>query len=279
MFVDLHNHSLYSDGSMSPQEIVKAAKEAFVSILAITDHDVLEGSKELLRIGEKEGLHVISGVEVNAIEGKDNIHVLGYGVNLEDEIFNRRIKGNREKLDQISIILIDKLKAVGYNVSVEEFHRASYSMSYGGWKALYYFLEKGITDSLTDGFRLYDEYQCGYDIVDFPSVAEVVNWIHEANGIAILAHPGVSLLKPDMTNEEFYATLSQFLSYGLDGIECYYPKHSNMVTETCVRVCKERGLYITTGSDCHGAFQKSKIGELGVKLELLRLPEDYFNKH
>ncbi len=272
MFVDLHNHSSYSDGSMSPEEILRAAKKAHVDILAITDHDALEGSRELLRLGEQEKIHVISGVEVDALEGKDNIHVLGYGVDLDDKVFCRTITENRARLDKISIIMIDKMEAAGCPVSVEEFLEKSYDQVHGGWKALYYFMDKGVTNSLTEGLSLYEKYQCGYDIVDFPSVKEVVRWIHNAGGIAILAHPGVSLWKEDMCLSQFKEKLKEYLTFGLDGIECYYPKHTEEITNICLETCREHGLSITSGSDCHGEFQKSKIGQLRVRLEFLQLP-------
>ena len=272
MFVDLHNHSSYSDGSMSPEEIIRAAKEANVSLLAITDHDELEGSRELLKLSAKEKMHVISGVEIDAVEGSDNIHVLGYGVDLEDDVFCRRIIENRAKLDEISFIMIGKMQEAGCPVSVEEFLTTNYDMIHGGWKALYYFMDKGITKSLTEGFSLYDKYQCGYDIVDFPSVKEVVNWIHNAGGIAVLAHPGVSLLKKDMTLSKFRTKLKEYVAFGLDGIECYYPKHTEEITGICLDVCREHCLSITSGSDCHGDFQKSQIGELRMRLEFLQLP-------
>ena len=277
MYIDLHNHSSYSDGSMSPKEILCEAKNANVSVLAITDHDVLEGSKELLRLSAGEQITVISGVEINALEGKDNIHVLGYGVDLEDSMFDKRIAKNRVELDRISLIMIDKMKAAGCPVSVEEFQAATYDQVHGGWKALYYFMDKGITKSLTEGFFLYDQYECGYDIVDFPSVKEVVTWIHSAGGIAILAHPGVSVYKKDMTIEEFKGNLEEYVTFGIDGIECYYPKHTDDITRICLEVCNEHNLFITSGSDCHGEFQKSKIGELKIGLELLKLP-DYLLK-
>ncbi len=272
MFVDLHNHSNYSDGTMSPQEILRAAKKAHVSILAITDHDVLDGSRELLKLSEKDNIHVISGVEINALEGKDNIHVLGYGVDLENKVFCERLEENRRKLDEISIIMIGKMEAAGCSVSIEEFNKQSYNQELGGWKALYYLMDKGITRSLTEGFALYEKYECGYDIVDFPSVREVVRWIHQAGGIAILAHPGVSLLKEDMTLPQFGIKLEEYLSFGIDGVECYYPKHSNDITNICLDICRKHGLSITSGSDCHGTFQKSRIGELRMRLEYLQLP-------
>lgn len=272
MFVDLHNHSSFSDGTMSPEEILQTAKEAKVSVLAITDHDILEGSRELMKLSKNEDITVISGVEIDALERKDNIHVLGYGIDLYDEVFIRRIVENRAKLDQISLILIDRMKEAGYAVSVEEFQASRYDRINGGWKALYYFLDKGIISNLKGGFALYDNYQCGFDIADFPRVSEVSSWIHEAGGIAVLAHPGVTLWKSDMTLSEFRSKLEEFVEYGLDGIECYYPKHTEEITSICLEVCREHCLFITSGSDCHGSFQKSRIGELRIRPEFLELP-------
>lgn len=272
MFVDLHNHSSFSDGTMSPEEILQTAKAANVSVLAITDHDILEGSRELLKLSKNEEITVISGVEIDALEKEGNIHVLGYGIDLYDEVFTRRLLNNRAELDKISLILIMRLKEAGYSVSVEEFTSAQYDRIDGGWKALYYFCDKGIISKLSEGFALYDEYQCGFDIANFPRVREVVSWIHEAGGIAVLAHPGVTLWKPDVTLPQFRAKLEEYVEYGLDGIECYYPKHTEEITSICLEVCREHCLSITSGSDCHGTFQKSRIGELRIRPEFLELP-------
>ncbi len=272
MFVDLHNHSTYSDGTMTPKEILEAAKKANVSVLAITDHDVLEGSRELLRISSSEKIKVISGVEIDALDDGVNIHVLGYGVDLNNETFCRRIKENREKLDDISVQMIRKMEAAGLPVSPEEFVNAQYDMKDGGWKALYYMVDKGITESLDDGFAMYGKYECGYDIVDFPSVQEAACWIHEAGGIAILAHPGVSIWKKDMPLTQFQTKLEQLLRQGLDGVECFYPKHTSDITRICLAVCKDHQLCITTGSDCHGEFEEARLGELRIRPEFLELP-------
>lgn len=99
--IDLHIHSFYSDGTMSPQEIIETAINKNVGILAITDHDMLDGSIELMNLSNKKDIKCISGVEIDAIHNGINYHILGYGVNLNNQVFSDFIKQNRVLLEKL----------------------------------------------------------------------------------------------------------------------------------------------------------------------------------
>jgi predicted metal-dependent phosphoesterase TrpH len=254
---------------MSPEEIVQAAVANQVGVIAITDHNVLTAAGELKKLSLEYGIEYLTGVELDSIDQGTDIHILGYGVDLENVDFSRFVKNNRDILDNISIRLISDMEKDYTNISLADFQAYSYDRGEGGWKALHYFRDKGLTESLREGFSIYNQYGITNDSGDYPSITEVLQQIHDAGGKAILAHPGVSIKETDP--EVFRNRLLELLEQGFDGIECYYPTHTPEITDLCVRTCREHGLHITTGSDCHGAFGYSEVGELKINMDRLEL--------
>lgn len=268
--VDMHIHSYYSDGTMSPKEILDTAISKNVRVIAITDHDVLEGSIELLELSKDyEDIKCISGVEIDALEQGIYFHILGYNIDLVNEEFQNFIIENRNHLEKVNIKLIGKMEKDYEDISVKDYMNFTYDRKLGGWKALHYFMEKGLTHSLLDGFSIYRKYEHTYSCVAFPDMGTVCQLIHNAGGKAILAHPGRVLKGSDV--DVFSHEVKRFLPFGLDGIECYYPTHSKEITDACLAICKDNKLLITCGSDCHGEFEDTQIGENQVALEQLNL--------
>lgn len=266
---DLHIHSYYSDGTMSPEEILEEAVENDVGLLAITDHDVLEGSLELRKLCRDRDIVYIPGAELNSLDNGANFHILCYGADMEDAQFTRFVKNNRSLLDRVNEKLIEIMQNAGEPVSMEDYNAYQCDRRKGGWKALHYLMDKGLTGSPREGFAYYDKYQCYYDCVDFPSIGKVCEIIHKAGGKAVLAHPGVSIQEKDM--ELFRNKLIKLLNYGLDGIECYYVTHTEQITKLCLDICNERNLLITAGSDCHGEFGSARIGDINIPISKIRL--------
>jgi predicted metal-dependent phosphoesterase TrpH len=268
-YVDLHLHSYYSDGTMSPEEIVRVAAANQVGLLAITDHNVLTAVGELKELSRVYGIAYLSGVELDSIDHGSDIHILGYGFDIGNYEFARFVKNNRDILDDISVSLIGDMEQDYQDISLADFQSFSYDRGKGGWKALHYFLEKGLTKSLREGFSIYNQYGITNDSGDYPSICEVLKQIHNAGGKAILAHPGVSI--KETYPEVFQQRLLQLLELGFDGVECYYPTHTGEITDICIKICRQQGLLITTGSDCHGGFGYSEVGELKIRMDQLVL--------
>lgn len=268
-YVDLHIHSYYSDGTLSPEQIVKIAMDNKVNWISITDHNNVEGSRKLIELGDAYDLHCISGVELDAIDFNINFHILGYGFDLYDEKFNEFINNNKDMLEMVNINLIKKIEKSNSDISISDYNCYEYDRLKGGWKALHYFVDKGITRNLLEGLQLYSKYDLSYTSVNFPSVTEVCSQIHKVGGKAILAHPGKVIKYSNMN--EFNEILLELLAKGIDGIECYYPTHSNEITKVCVEFCRKHNLMVTSGADCHGTFQSTQIGELTVGMDQLCL--------
>lgn len=266
---DMHVHSYYSDGTMTPEEILNSALNNGVGLLAIADHERLDGSLKLLELCKEYNIQCIPAVEVDALDNGNNIHILGYGMNPYDKEFCSFIKRNRVLLDEISIKLIEKMQRDYDTISLEEFSKFNYDRKKGGWKALHYFYEKGLTKSLKEGFIFYQIYNCSYDCVEFHPVSLAIQFIHNAGGKAILAHPGETIKEKE--NSTFREEVLRLVSFGLDGIECYYPTHTSDMTDICLEICKAGDMLITAGSDCHGDFGRAKIGEMGIEISQLKL--------
>ena len=261
--IDLHIHSYYSDGTMSPKEILEEALNKKLKMVAIADHNVLEGSKELLSMEVINNIKCIPAVEIDTIDNDINYHILAYNFDIENYEFDQFVNKANNELDNISTRLIEKMEKDYYEISLKEYFEYSYPKEKGGWKALHYLREKGLTKELFEGYKFYGLYGPLYTTAKFPNIEETCKHIHNAGGTAIVAHPG-RVLK-NLNIEEFEQEMRRIIALGLDGIECYYPTHSKEIIEKCKELCNEYKLFSTAGSDCHGEFEDTIIGENNVE--------------
>ena len=253
MFVDLHMHTYHSDGTMTPKEIVEEGKKKKVSIMAITDHNRITSWPELSKEAKAQGITPIRGVEINAIYKDKLLHILGYQFK-ESKRLLAMLKHIDEQMEQMSIDMIENLEKDDARVSLEAYRKYTYDRTKGGWEGLQYLYEKGVISELSEGFKYYKNY--GKPLLDYPypTVEEVCETLKEAGGWSVLAHPMAYF--QDLDESALKQTLEDLRQRGLQGIECYYPTHSTLMTQTCEAFCKQHGLLITTGSDEHGAFGK-----------------------
>lgn len=251
MLVDLHIHTYYSDGTMSPKEVVEDAKRKNLGIIAITDHDVLDSYEELKVEAEKAGIIAIRGVEIDSIFEGHLVHLLAYKFEDNEKLF-KLINHAKEQLLETSIELIRRMENDYEGISLEDYNSYEYERRKGGWKGIHYLHDRKITEGLFDGVKFYGKYDCGHEKFAFPIVEEVCNTVHDANGYVVLAHP--CNYYSNKNKEEILEKLEILKSLGIDGVECYYPANSDLMTNTCLEFCKDNNLIITAGSDGHGDF-------------------------
>ena len=251
MLVDLHIHTYYSDGTMSPKEVVEDAKRKNLGIIAITDHDVLDSYEELKVEAEKAGIIAIRGVEIDSIFEGHLVHLLAYKFEDYEKLF-KLINHAKEQLLETSIELIRRMENDYEGISLEDYNSYEYERRKGGWKGIHYLHDRKITEGLFDGVKFYGKYDCGHEKFAFPSVEEVCNTVHDANGYVVLAHP--CNYYSNKNKEEILEKLEILKNLGIDGVECYYPANSDLMTNTCLEFCKDNNLIITAGSDGHGDF-------------------------
>lgn len=263
--IDLHIHSTYSDGTLNPSQIVADAVQCGMTGIAVCDHNVIAGSLKAAPLAERAHLRFLSGVEIDAMLCGRDAHILCYGADLSTPALLSRIRHARARLDWMSDELLRRMLPDFPMLDYAEYEAMSHDVSQGGWKLLQYLKARGITAGLKDALHYYGDYGVGYETAGFHSAAEVIADIHAAGGCAILAHPGVTF------REAPVEALDEARRLGIDGAECFYPRHTAALTERLIRFCDFHQLSATAGSDCHGAASSAHIGDACVPTEALRL--------
>lgn len=263
--IDLHIHSIYSDGTLSPAEIVARAVENGLTGIAVCDHNVVKGSLEAETLTKAAGLKFLRGVEIDAMLMDRDAHILCYGADFTDENLLARIRHARARLDWMSDELLRRMLPSFPQLSYAEYEETAHDSSQGGWKLLQYLKAKGVTRELDDALHFYTRHGVTYESAGFHPAGEVIDAIHAAGGCAILAHPGVTFkgAAPD--------ALERARQLGIDGAECFYPRHSPELTQSLLDFCDRFDLSATAGSDCHGAYSTPDIGQTRTRAEQLRL--------
>ena len=268
-FADMHIHSIYSDGSLTPAEIVQTARANGVELISVCDHNEVRGTLETATLARSAGLKYIAGVEIDAMFEGIDMHILCYGARLDDVQLIARIRHARNRLDSMSTELLVRMKPDYPQLDLVEYEAWVHDTSRGGWKMLQYLQAKGVTPDMKAAMPLYDRYGVTYAEAGFDAAEDVIRAIHGAGGRAVLAHPGVVF--PTENLRDFAARVESVMELGLDGIECYYLRHSAGVTRTCLEICRRRGAMVTAGSDCHGAFNHNEIGQTRTSVDALVL--------
>jgi hypothetical protein len=246
---DLHTHSTFSDGSLTPKELILEAKKRHLSALSITDHDNVDAFFEAEPIAKQEGIQLLQGLELSCELLSTSIHVLGYGFDLEmmQKLCHRFLELRAERNAKI----IEKLQKKGIAIKLDDLE-GSYSMALGRPHIAAKLVELGTVQSFQQAFEQYigNDAPC-YVSGHRPSVFEGIELIHEAGGKAILAHPHF------MQNE---LILNELLLHPFDGIEAHYAYFSKAQCDYFVNIAKQKQWLITGGSDFHGP---TKINQLG----------------
>lgn len=249
--VDLHVHSNYSDGTLSPTELVKLALSIPLRAFALTDHDTTAGINEALSAAKGTDLEVIPGIEFSTShEGKD-IHVLGLGIQHQDARFQETLKEYRESRSDRNLQMIEQMQEHGIDISIEQLHEEYPDSEVVLTRAHFarYLLEHGYVSSRNEAFDRYlGERACCYVPRRKVTPFQVVSTIHEAGGYAILAHP----LLYGLSEQRLDELTARCKKAGMDGIEAVYSKNRPAEEDAMRRLAKKYDLKITGGSDFHG---------------------------
>ncbi|HEX5307578.1 MAG TPA: PHP domain-containing protein [Solirubrobacteraceae bacterium] len=262
---DLQSHSTRSDGALEPAAVVAAAAAAGVQLLALTDHDTLAGVNEAIAAGNEHGVEVVPAIEISSIDdgGKDGhareLHILGYGIDHADPALLSTLERFLADREQRTLRMADNLRGAGFELDTAAIdlriaagepigrpHLAEAVLSHpANSKRLH---EESIDDigSLIRGYLI--EGKPAFALRVTPTVAEAVQAIHAAGGVAIWAHPFW-----DVEDEnEVIAMIDRFRALGLDGVEAFYVTHTRAQTELLASRCAELGLLSTGSADFHG---------------------------
>ena len=240
--IDLHSHSRYSDGTATPAEVVRRAKGRGVEFLVLSDHDTVSGFPEARAEGEKLGVRVFCGMEINTRED-DQVHVLGYGIDERSSALAQRLQQFRDRRRLRIGLILERLRACGIDVRDEDVAGVSQE-TLGRPHVADALRRKGVVSSRKEAFqRFLVKGAPAYVEPMGPSVEEAIATIREAGGWSSLAHPGLMKKTHD---------LERWVSAGLGGLEVYYPAHTRPQTDRLFSTAKQFRLTPTGGSDFHG---------------------------
>lgn len=249
MKADLHMHSVFSDGTDEVPAIVAKAKAAGLSLMSLTDHDTLKGVGLALEEGEKQGIKVLPGIEISTYAVCE-VHILGYNIDINnDRLLTRLAEIEDKRHERIKAILTNLKK---YNIELDEEKIFDRIGTVGRMHIAKQLLAKGYCQTITEAF---DRYLGERGIAYVPSKRitplEGVKLIKAAGGLAVVAHPLIFCQKGKLDD-----LIGGLKTYGLDGLEVYYPTHSLDDTAKLYDLAKKNRLIATGGTDYHGLNKK-----------------------
>ncbi len=246
---DLHIHTTFSDGSLTPNEIVKWASKKKVHAIAITDHDTVEGIKATIESAILYDIITIAGIEISCTMEEEEVHILGYFIDYEDNNLLNMTKLLKESRESRGEKIIEKLNYLGFEISLEDVYDISGTGVIGRPHIAKAMIKKEYVNTIEEAFGKYlnrnkPAYVERYKL----SIEDGINLIHRAGGVAVIAHPGLVKSKK---------VIYEAIRLNVDGIEAIHSKHSEQDVIKYSEIGNKYNLIITGGSDFHGNYNNN----------------------
>lgn len=265
-YIDLHTHTTASDGSMTPEELVRHALDKGLAAVAVTDHDTVGGVSRALAEGGRLGIEVIAGVEIS-VDFSTEMHLLGYFPNGYSESILKILEDLRERRELRNHKIVSKLEELGFDIIMEEVNSIAEGGIVGRPHIARVLMEKGYVGSMKEAFERYlgvsrPAYFKKEKLLPKEGIAEIIG----AGGIPVLAHP----IFIGLTYDRLDQLVGELAGYGLMGIEVFYSWHTEEQTSELLKTAGKYGLALTGGSDFHGSFKPDL--EIGIGTGTLKVP-------
>ena len=269
MAADLHCHTKLTDGSVGIEDLIVIAQKSGIDTIAITDHDCLAGTVRGQVIGKRYGINVIPGVEISAFDSSagKRVHIISYLADKPDRLEGicKKTSIARKRAGQIMMLKVAARFPISNDFIV---NHASGSTNLFKQHIMHALIDAGYTNEIYgDLYNALFEPDSAANLlapIKYPEVKEVIEEIHGAGGVAVLAHP----YKYDNIPE-----LEKYVEYGLDGVEVWHPSANEENIEEISKLCKKHKLLLTGGSDFHGMY-----GRHNVTLGACITPDEHFDK-
>ncbi|MFQ5862333.1 MAG: transcription antitermination factor NusB [Candidatus Brocadiales bacterium] len=257
---DLHIHTICSDGTFSPEEVVEEAARIGLKTVAITDHDTIEGVRPAYREGLQRGVHVIPGVELSGYFHPFEIHILGLFIDIEDKNLVETLSQlYSARVARVSAI-VEKLRGLNVNIETEEVLNLAGSSPPGRMHIAEVLTKHGYCGYITEAFSRYiGDNSLAYVPKKSLTPQQAIELIHGAGGVSVYTHP-------ELTGRDDLIPL--LVESGIQAIEAYYPSHTPEMVEEYLRVAKKYDLAVAGGSDFHG------LRKPNIPLGIVRVPNE-----
>jgi predicted metal-dependent phosphoesterase TrpH len=263
-FADLHLHTSFSDGTWTPEELVLQAQKNGLSCIAVTDHDTVEGCARAAAACAAVNMEFIPGAELTAEHEDTELHVLGYFLDTHNEKLLAEISKFQIVRQRRIHEMVARVNELGVPLKAEAVFELANCKSPGRPHVARAMVKAGYVKNLDDAFeRFLKKGRPAWVPKSKISALEAVELVHQAGGLAVMAHPGLN--RTD-------SIIPALVTAGLDGIECFHTKHSTAMSERYLEIADKYNLLVTGGSDCHG-FSKGK-----PLIGTVKLPYDHIQK-
>ncbi len=243
--VDLHTHSICSDGTLTPVDLVREASRRGLSFLALTDHDTVEGLPEAIAEGNRLGITIIPGTELSAERNGREAHILGYYIDTENDEFIRELDVFAQMRPVRIELMVEKLRALGLDIDHDRVREIAGPGTIGRPHVARALIEKSYATDIADAFNTYlSAGRPGYVPRQKITPEEAIGLISRAGGVPVLAHP--------FSTRAVEESLADFVPIGLKGLEAYYGEYTHEQREELRQVAERWNLIPTGGSDYHG---------------------------
>lgn len=270
--IDLHTHTTHSDGSATPEELIEFAIAKRARAVAVTDHDTVSAIFEARAAADRFGIEFVAGIEISAEYSPGTMHILGYCIDVESRALSTKLDELKKSREERNPQIASALRRLGFDISYDEVVHVAGNQVVGRPHFARLMIEKGCVATIQEAFdRFLKKGAAAYVEKARLSPAESIGLIHEAGGVAVLAHPYQLKLPSDKDVDQVVGELA---GLGLDGIEAVYSRHSAAERSSYSEVAARHGLLVTGGSDYHGSYKPdinivTGLGDLDVPYELL----------
>lgn len=267
---DLHCHTTCSDGTATPEEIIQIALDKQLQGLSITDHDTIEAYQTALPVAQAKGLALISGVELSATHRQTSVHILAYSFALSSPLIHSFCQRHHQRRQERNQRILDLLTQHGMPLTVEDLSTSTHSV--GRPHIALAMQKKGYVSTMQQAFHTYiGEGKPCYARGEAVSVEETLTIIHQAQGLAVIAHPHLI---------ENVGIVKDLLEMNFDGIEGYYGRFSPSEHERWLKIGARKGWMITGGSDFHGTIKPTlPLGCSWVNEETFSILQRHFQNN
>lgn len=266
---DLHVHTNVSDSTFSAEKVIRLAKRVGLDCIAITDHDTCAAIGPAIRLAKEVDIEIIPGVELTVDVDDDEIHILGYFIDWQDETFTKKLEGFCKAREERAREILRRLNAQGLDLRYEDLLEIAGPGvgSIGRLHIANLLYKKGKIACVRDAFIKYIGKDSPCYVKKFKlSPREAVDMIKAVGGISVLAHPKTI----DTETKPLKDIVGMLAGEGIQGIEVYHSDHNNRDMSLFKELAVEYGLLMTGGSDCHGLGKKEVLlGKVKIPYELV----------